>query len=92
MPQLSLPELSTALQPLPHWQHRGNKLHREYKFPDFITAFGFMTSMALYSQESGHHPEWSNTYNRITVDLTTHDDGGITQKDLDWATKAETLI
>ena len=48
--------------------------------------------MALYSQESGHHPEWSNTYNRITVDLTTHDDGGVTQKDLDWATKAETLI
>ncbi len=92
MSQLSLPELSTALQPLPHWQHRGNKLHREYKFTDFITAFGFMTSMALYSQESGHHPEWSNTYNLITVDLTTHDAGGITQKDLDWATKAETLI
>ncbi len=48
--------------------------------------------MALYSQASGHHPEWSNTYNRITVELTTHDAGGITQKDLDWATKAETLI
>ena len=92
MSPLSLPDLSTCLQKLPHWQHRGNKLHREYKFPDFITAFGFMTSMALYSEATAHHPEWSNVYNRVTVELTTHDAGGITQKDVDWATKAESLI
>jgi 4a-hydroxytetrahydrobiopterin dehydratase len=91
MTPLTIPELQTHLQRLPHWQHRNTKLHREYKFPDFITAFGFMTSMALYSEAIAHHPEWSNVYNRITVELTTHDAGGITPKDIDWATKAESL-
>jgi 4a-hydroxytetrahydrobiopterin dehydratase len=47
--------------------------------------------MALYSEAIGHHPEWSNVYNRITVELTTHDAGGITTKDIDWANKAEKL-
>jgi len=57
------------------------KLHRHYKFPDFVHAFGFMATAALAIEKMDHHPEWSNVYDRVTIDLTTHDLGGITAKD-----------
>lgn len=66
---------------LPGWTAAAGKLHREYKFPDFIHAFGFMATSALAIEKMDHHPEWSNVYNRVTVDLNTHDSGGITAKD-----------
>jgi 4a-hydroxytetrahydrobiopterin dehydratase len=89
--QLSSVELEQHLTQLPGWTVQDGKLYRQFQFPDFVTAFGFMSSMALYSEAIGHHPEWFNVYNRVTVHLTTHDSGGITSKDIDWATKANTL-
>lgn len=65
----------------PGWQIREGKLHREYKFADFVHAFGFMATASLVIEKMNHHPEWSNVYNRVAVELTTHDAGGITKKD-----------
>ncbi len=85
MQKLSESELKAALEAMPHWSIEGGKLHREYKFPDFIHAFGFMSTAALGIEKMNHHPEWFNVYNRVTVDLTTHDAQGITSKDIDLA-------
>jgi 4a-hydroxytetrahydrobiopterin dehydratase len=90
-PVLSPQELEWALAQLKGWSVEAGKLHKQFQFPDFVAAFGFMASMALVSEAAGHHPEWFNVYNRVTVDLTTHDSGGITQKDLDWAKKANAI-
>jgi 4a-hydroxytetrahydrobiopterin dehydratase len=81
VPKLTDSELKTALDALPGWNVAAGKLHREYKFPDFIHAFGFMAASALAIEKMNHHPEWSNVYNRVSVDLTTHDSGGITAQD-----------
>jgi len=84
-------EIASALAKLKGWSVVDAKLHREYKFPDFIHAFGFMATAAIAIQEMNHHPEWFNVYNKVTVDLTTHDSGGITSKDVDLATLLEGL-
>jgi 4a-hydroxytetrahydrobiopterin dehydratase len=81
VPKLTDSELRTALEALPGWSIAAGKLHREYKFPDFVHAFGFMAASALIIEKMDHHPEWSNVYNRVTVALTTHDSGGITARD-----------
>jgi len=67
---------------LPGWTLKDGKLHREYKFADFAHAFGMMATAAPLIEKMDHHPEWSNVYNRVTVDLSTHDAGGVTVKDL----------
>jgi len=89
--KLTAEALKTALQELPAWSIQHEKLHREYKFPDFAHAFGFMTTAAIEIEKRNHHPEWLNVYNRLTVDLTTHDSNGITQKDVDLAHLLERL-
>ena len=89
LPKLSDEEVRQAIQNLPGWQVVNGKLHREYKFPDFTHAFGFMTMAAIGIEKLNHHPEWFNVYNRVTVDLTTHDSGGITKNDLDLASLLE---
>lgn len=91
MSPLSPQQLETELKQLDGWTIEQGKLHREFKFASFVEAFGFMSSLALVSESLGHHPEWFNVYDRLTVDLTTHDAGGITQKDIDWAKKANQL-
>jgi 4a-hydroxytetrahydrobiopterin dehydratase len=85
MRRFSGPELAEALSNLKGWAVVDGKLHKEYKFADFIHAFGFMATAALVIEKIGHHPEWFNVYNRVTVDLTTHDAQGITSKDADLA-------
>ncbi|HEY3744482.1 MAG TPA: 4a-hydroxytetrahydrobiopterin dehydratase [Bryobacteraceae bacterium] len=75
-------EINEALKALSGWAVVNGKLHKEYKFPDFVHAFGFMATSAIAIEKMDHHPEWSNVYNRVTVDLTTHDAGGISAKDL----------
>ena len=85
MGKLSGPELKKAVAALKGWSVAKGKLHKEYKFADFIHAFGFMATAALAIEKMGHHPEWFNVYNRVTVDLTTHDAQGITSKDIDLA-------
>lgn len=67
------------------WELREGKLHREFEFADFLAAFSFMTQAALSAERTNHHPEWCNVYNRVVVDLTTHEAGGITSRDFDLA-------
>ncbi|MGA3190059.1 MAG: 4a-hydroxytetrahydrobiopterin dehydratase [Bryobacteraceae bacterium] len=82
-------EVSARVEKMPGWSVTGGKLHREYKFADFPHAFGMMATAAPAIEKMDHHPEWSNVYNRVTVDLTTHDAGGITQKDFELAALLE---
>ncbi|MCU0246536.1 MAG: 4a-hydroxytetrahydrobiopterin dehydratase [Bryobacter sp.] len=89
--KLTESEIQLALANLPDWRLINGKLHREYKFPDFVHAFGFMATAAIAIEAGNHHPEWSNVYHRVVVDLTTHDAGGITQKDVDLALKLESI-
>jgi 4a-hydroxytetrahydrobiopterin dehydratase len=89
--KLSESEIQSALRERSGWTVVNGKLHREYKFEDFIHAFGFMTCAALSAEAMNHHPEWFNVYNRLTIDLTTHDAGGITAKDFQLAAKLDAL-
>ncbi len=91
MKKLSDAEISSGLAGLPGWRVKDAKLHREYKFPDFSHAFGFMATAAPQIEKMDHHPEWSNVYNRVTVDLTTHDAGGITERDVKLAGLLESI-
>lgn len=74
-----------AAETLPHWsidRDAGGSIQREFKFSDFTEAFAFMTRVARHAEAMDHHPEWQNVYNRVSVRLTTHDAGGLTEKDL----------
>jgi len=82
-------EIQEAIAELGSWTIADGKLHREYRFRDFVQAFGFMTQVALIAERAAHHPEWFNVYNRVVVDLTTHEARGITHKDLDLAREME---
>jgi len=73
------------------WTLKDEKLHREYQFKDFVTAFGFMTQIALFAERSNHHPEWFNVYNKVIVDLTTHEANGITERDFTLAKQMEDI-
>jgi 4a-hydroxytetrahydrobiopterin dehydratase len=84
-------EIADALSSLPSWKLEGDKLHRQYKFSDFVAAFGFMTSAALVAQAMDHHPEWFNVWNVVRVDLATHDAGGVTALDVKLARAMEDL-
>jgi 4a-hydroxytetrahydrobiopterin dehydratase len=85
MTKMKKAEVAVLLKKMPGWTVKGGKLHREYKFADFPHAFGMMATAAPAIEKMNHHPEWSNVYNQVTVNLTTHDAGGITQKDFDLA-------
>lgn len=84
-------DIQTAIDELGSWTVDGGKLHREYRFRDFVQAFGFMTQAALLAERADHHPEWFNVYNRVVVDLTTHEAGGITERDIELARGMEAL-
>ncbi|GAB3324277.1 4a-hydroxytetrahydrobiopterin dehydratase [Haliea atlantica] len=74
-------EISQRLAALPGWELREGKLARDFQFADFKAAFAFMSRSALQAEQMNHHPEWFNVYNRVSVALTTHDAGGITERD-----------
>jgi 4a-hydroxytetrahydrobiopterin dehydratase len=88
---LGISEIQQALAELGSWTVESGKLHREYKFRNFVQAFGFMAQAALLAERADHHPEWFNVYNRVVVDLATHEAGGITYKDLDLAREMEQI-
>ena len=90
-PKLDEASVAQRLKTIPAWSIENGKLHREFKFVDFVSAFGFMTQVALVAESMNHHPEWSNVWNRVVIDLTTHDSGGLTDLDFDLAARAETL-
>ena len=81
--KLSEEDLTTWLAVLPKWAlaREGEAIVRTFTFADFNEAFGFMTRVALLADKQDHHPEWSNVYNRVTIELTTHDAGGLTHRD-----------
>jgi 4a-hydroxytetrahydrobiopterin dehydratase len=74
-----------ALERLPAWSVQDGKLHRELRFPGFPDALAFLVRIGVEAEKRGHHPELSNVYDRVTIDLVTHDVGGISEKDLDLA-------
>lgn len=73
------------------WEIRDDKLHGEFKFVDFVQAFSFMTSVAMIAEKMNHHPDWHNTYNKVTFDLDTHEAGGLTELDFNLAAKIKAL-
>ena len=83
--------IAAFLQAHPQWTRVGDKLHREFRFKDFVDAFGFMCQCALIAERSDHHPEWCNVYNRVVVDLTTHDAKGISKRDFALAEAMDAL-
>ncbi len=88
---LTRSERDTALASLDGWTVEDEKLHKTFIFTDFVAAFGFMSSAALVAEAMNHHPEWFNVYNRVVVDLTTHDAGGLTKHDVELATRMNAL-
>jgi len=74
------------------WTQDGDTLHRELAFADFSEAFGFMTRVALLAEKRNHHPDWSNSWNKVTIDLTTHDAGGLTENDVGLAESINALV
>ncbi len=74
------------------WSIKDNKLFREFKFSNFISAFGFMTQVAMLAERANHHPEWFNVYNTVAISLTTHEAGGISKRDFELAQEISKLI
>ena len=92
MMRLSESDIEKELKKLAGWNVKNDKLHKEFQFDNFNQAFGFMTRAAMEIEKMNHHPEWFNVYNRITVDLTTHDAGGITNNDVNLARILNSLV
>lgn len=85
-PALSQQQIQAKIEKLSNWSVKDGKLHGEFRFDDFVAAFAFMTKVAFAAEATQHHPEWHNVYNRVTIDLVTHDAGNaISQKDFDLA-------
>lgn len=89
---LSESECSAALSSIPGWSVQSHRLRREFMFADFSRAFSFMVRVAMLAEQMNHHPDWSNVYNRVTIELTTHDLGGISTFDVEFARKTNALL
>jgi len=92
MMRLSQTEIDEELKNLSGWNVVNEKLHKDFQFDSFNQAFGFMTRAAMEIEKMNHHPEWFNVYNKITIELTTHDAGGITKNDINLAKILNSLI
>ena len=90
--KLSAEEIEKELANLIGWSLKEGKLHKDYEFSSFNEAFGFMTRAAMEIEKMNHHPEWFNVYNKVIVDLTTHDAGGITENDINLAKALNSLL
>lgn len=91
VPPLSGPALEAAVGQVNDWKLEGSALHREFRFASFESAFAFMAEAALHIVKLDHHPEWTNVYNRLSVTLSTHDSGGVTEKDIQLAKLLDSL-
>lgn len=85
MKPLPQADIDTKLADLPDWHYQDGTLVAEFKFKDFFTAFSFMIKVATAAERAQHHPDWSNVYNKVSIKLSTHEAGGVTQKDFDLA-------
>ena len=94
VPQLTEAERSEALAALPEWTLRADSLaiERQFKFKNFSEAWAFMARVALIAEKHDHHPEWSNVYNRVAITLTTHDAGGLSERDTKMARAIDKLL
>lgn len=90
--KLSEQEIAAELAKLKGWSIEGGKLHRAFEFRDFAQAFGFMSQVALAAETLGHHPDWSNSWNKVVIDLTTHSAGGLTRNDFALAGKIQQIL
>jgi 4a-hydroxytetrahydrobiopterin dehydratase len=90
--KLTKSELEKSLEILPGWELLDGKLHKAFKFGSFAEAIGWMTSVAIFAEKIDHHPEWSNVYNQVTVDLITHDLGALSTLDIALAQKMQTTF
>jgi 4a-hydroxytetrahydrobiopterin dehydratase len=92
--QLSEAERADALDGLPDWDYveARDAISRRFVFADFNEAFGFMTRVALLAEKADHHPEWTNVWNRVEITLTTHDAGGLSERDIELAEAIEALL
>ena len=88
---LSSSDLASLVTTLPNWQLVAGKLHRDLVFADFVEAFAFMTKVALIAEAMGHHPQWTNVWNRVSIDLITHDMGGLSNLDVQLAQRIDGL-
>ena len=87
MPKLSDAEIEQALSDLESWDRRGDEIVREFQFRDFVEAMGFIAQVGVLAERANHHPNLSNVYNRVTIALSSHDEGGITERDIKLATE-----
>jgi 4a-hydroxytetrahydrobiopterin dehydratase len=87
MKKLDGPALLTQLALVPQWRFDSDShaIERRFVFADFNAAFAFMTRVALAAEQRNHHPEWFNVYNRVDVTFSTHDAGGLTERDIEFA-------
>jgi 4a-hydroxytetrahydrobiopterin dehydratase len=94
MPQLTDTQRTEALAALPEWSLRadGLAIERRFKFRNFSEAFAFMARVALIAEKQDHHPEWSNVYNSVNITLTTHDAGGLSERDVKMAKAIDRLV
>ena len=94
VPQLTDAERDAALAELPEWSLRGDGLaiERQFQFKNFSEAWAFMNRVALIAEKHDHHPEWSNVYNRVAITLTTHDAGGLSERDAKMARAIDKLV
>lgn len=81
----SASEIQDNFHWLKNWQLVGNTIQKEFKFKDFVSAFGFMSQVALHAEKLNHHPDWKNVYNTVSITLSTHDAGGLTKLDFELA-------
>ena len=89
--KLSEKEIAAELRKLSGWSVVNGNLHRVFEFKDFSAAFGFMTRVALAAEKMDHHPDWSNVWNKVTVDLSTHSAGGLPKNDFELAGKMQQI-
>jgi len=91
-PKRCTPEELARLAPkIPLWSVSDERLRREWKFDDFVSAFAFMTRVAFLAEKTEHHPDWSNAYSRVTIELKTHDAGGVTLLDVGLAEEIDRI-
>lgn len=93
IPRIPDAQADAALKQLPGWARRAERsaISKTFQFRDFNQAWGFMTQVALIAEKMDHHPEWTNVWNRVEITLTTHDAGGLSDRDLRLATAIEKL-
>ena len=90
--KLTETQIAEAVALLDDWQLRDGKLRREFKFKNFVEAWGFMSRVALLAEKMNHHPDWFNVWNTVRIALSTHEVGGLSNSDVELATKINTLL